>query len=110
MHSLLRKALLASLLMAGCLWPVLVLLTPANAGQASVGTIRRVDVLSRGSNFELEIDSTQPVKPQTLVVSSPDRLIVDLPVFNSGAQFASPDCQYGRGEGNSRGPLNRTRR
>ena len=79
MQSLLRKTLLASLLMAGCLWPVLVLLTPAQAAQASVGTIRRVDVLNRGSNFELEIDSTQPVKPQTLVVSSPDRLIVDLP-------------------------------
>jgi hypothetical protein len=79
MQSLLRKTLLASLLMAGCLWPALVLLTPAQAAEASVGTIRRVDVLNRGSNFELEIDSTQPVKPQTLVVSSPDRLIVDLP-------------------------------
>ena len=51
----------------------------AGCAEASVGTIRRVDVLSRGSNFELEIDSTQPVKPQTLVISSPDRLIVDLP-------------------------------
>jgi AMIN domain len=79
MQNLLRKTLLASLLMAECWWPVLVLLAPAQAAQASVGTIRRVDVLSRGSNFELEIDSTQPVKPQTLVISSPDRLIVDLP-------------------------------
>jgi hypothetical protein len=79
MPSLLRKTLLASLLMAGCLWPILVLLRPAQAAEPSVGTIRRVDVLNRGSNFELEIDSTQPVKPQTLVVSGPDRLIVDLP-------------------------------
>jgi hypothetical protein len=76
MQALLRKMLLASLPMAG---PVLVWLAPAQAAPASVGTIRRVDVLSRGVNFELEIDSTQPVKPQTLVVSSPDRLIVDLP-------------------------------
>ena len=79
MQSLLRKTLLASLLLAGCLWPTLVLLAPAQAAEASVGTIRRVDVLSHGSNFELEIDSTQPVKPQTQVISSPDRLIVDLP-------------------------------
>jgi len=79
MQSLLRKTLLASLLMAGCLWPILVLLAPAQAAEASIGTIRRVDVLSHGSNFELEIDSTQPVKPQTQVISSPDRLIVDLP-------------------------------
>lgn len=42
-------------------------------------TIRRVSVLNQGGNFELEIDASTPVVPQTQVIAGPDRLVVDFP-------------------------------
>lgn len=52
------------------------------AGQSSrpaTATIRRVAVLNPGNNFELEIEASQPVTPRTLVVTGPDRLVIDFP-------------------------------
>jgi hypothetical protein len=46
---------------------------------AEVPTVRHVDVLSSGNHLEIEITTSAPVKPQTLVVTGPDRLIVDFP-------------------------------
>ena len=52
------------------------------AGQSNnrpAATVQRVDVLNHGSNFELEIQTSQPVTPQTQVVTGPDRLVIDFP-------------------------------
>ncbi|HEY1463144.1 MAG TPA: AMIN domain-containing protein, partial [Terriglobales bacterium] len=46
---------------------------------SEVPTVRHVDVLSSGNHLEIEITTSAPVKPQTLVVTGPDRLIVDFP-------------------------------
>jgi hypothetical protein len=42
-------------------------------------TIRSVNVLSRGNNFELEIEASRAIMPQTQVITGPDRLIIDFP-------------------------------
>jgi hypothetical protein len=49
-----------------------------------LATIRRVGVLHRGSNFEVEIDATQPVTPKSQVVTGPDRLVIDFPNARPG--------------------------
>lgn len=41
--------------------------------------VRRVSVLGAGTHVEIEIDASQPITPQTLVVPNPDRLVVDFP-------------------------------
>lgn len=42
-------------------------------------TIRHIAVLGSSDNMEIEITSSQPVTPQTLVVAGPDRLVIDFP-------------------------------
>ena len=51
----------------------------AQAAGVPTATIRRVDVLNRGQNFEMEIQASDPILPQTQVITGPDRLIVDFP-------------------------------
>jgi hypothetical protein len=46
---------------------------------AAQSTVQRVDVLNRGNNFELEIQTSQPVIPQTQAVTGPDRVVIDFP-------------------------------
>jgi hypothetical protein len=38
-----------------------------------------MDVLSSGNQTEIEITTSEPIKPQTQVITGPDRLIVDFP-------------------------------
>jgi hypothetical protein len=54
---------------------------PAVAQTATkpAATIRQVAVLSSGNGVEVEIAASQPVAPQTLVVTGPDRLVIDFP-------------------------------
>lgn len=54
---------------------------------APAATIRRVDVLSHGNDFELEIEASQPVVPKTQVVTGPDRLVIDFPNSIPGPQL-----------------------
>jgi hypothetical protein len=49
------------------------------SGDPGAATIRKVGVVTRGNNFELEIESSQPVTPQTQVITGPDRLVIDFP-------------------------------
>jgi hypothetical protein len=60
-------------------------LAAAQTAGKKVATIRRVAVLNSGSNFEVEISSSQPVAPQTQVVTGPDRLVIDFPQSVPGA-------------------------
>ncbi len=81
MQGLVKRALTGLLLAAGSMGFLLVNSQWAAAQPAGkkVATIRRVAVLNSGSNFEVEISASQPVTPQTLVVTGPDRLVIDFP-------------------------------
>ena len=65
-------------------------LSPATA------TIRRVSVLGAGSTVEVEVVASQPVQPQTLVITGPDRLVLDFP--NALPDSALRNVNVGRGE------------
>jgi hypothetical protein len=52
---------------------------PAKTQNASNAIIRRVALLGRGTNVELEIASSQQVTPQTQVLTGPDRVVIDFP-------------------------------
>ena len=56
---------------------LLLLHFPAYAKE--IPTVRHVDVLSSGSHLEIEITTSEPLAPQTQVITGPDRLIVDFP-------------------------------
>jgi len=45
----------------------------------AAATIERVDVLSHGASFEMEIQSSRPVSPTSQTIAGPDRLIIDFP-------------------------------
>ena len=55
-------------------------------GQTSA-TIRQVTVLPTTKDVEIEIQSTQRITPQTLVVTGPDRIVIDFPGAAPGAQL-----------------------
>jgi hypothetical protein len=57
----------------------LTLLSSGALAASQVATVRHVDVLSSGNRLEIEITTSEPVKPQTQVITGPDRLVVDLP-------------------------------
>jgi AMIN domain len=64
-------------LMTGCLG-----LCSVAAGQSNnpvAATIERVEVLSHGNSFEMEIEASRPVTPSTQAVAGPDRLVIDFP-------------------------------
>jgi hypothetical protein len=42
-------------------------------------TIRRIAVLGSSDDMKVEITASQPVTPQTLVMTGPDRLVIDFP-------------------------------
>jgi len=76
MYSPPRKigTLAASLLLAG-----VIVVSVADSAAQQVATIRSVKVVNQGSNFQLEIAASQPVKPSTQVITGPDRLVIDFP-------------------------------
>ncbi len=87
MQGLVKRALTGLLLAAGSMG-FLLANSPSAAAQPPgkrVATIRKVAVLNSGSNFEVEISASQPVTPQTLVVTGPDRLVIDFPQAVPGA-------------------------
>ena len=53
--------------------------TMAQSSKPSVATVRRVDVRHPGTDFELQIETSQPVTPQSQVITGPDRLVIDFP-------------------------------
>jgi hypothetical protein len=57
--------------------------------EGRAATVQRVSVLGRGDPLELEIATTQPVRPQTQVVTGPDRLVLDFPLTLPGESLRS---------------------
>jgi AMIN domain len=75
MRPIAKKALICGVIL---FWA----LTIVAAGEAShrgVATVRRVSVVGSGDHVGLEIVTTEPVTPQTQVVTGPDRLVLDFP-------------------------------
>src|SRR6266496_2449369 len=66
-----------------------------NLGQPTT-TIRRVSVLGAGSTLEVEVVASKPVQPQMLVITGPDRLVLDFP--NSVPDGKLHNVEVGRGE------------
>jgi len=59
--------------------------TPLCAESAAPATVQRVALLGAGNTIELEISTSQAVKPQVQLVASPDRLVLDFPNASPGA-------------------------
>jgi len=75
MGSLRKKALACALAVCGSMaWSA----APQAPGTPAV-TIRRVAVLGNSNYVEVEITASQPVTPQTQVVTGPERLVIDFP-------------------------------
>src|SRR3989442_11861872 len=75
MGSLRKKALACALAVCGSMaWSP----APQASGTPAI-TIRRVAVLGNSNYVEVEITASQPVTPQTQVVTGPDRLVIDFP-------------------------------
>src|SRR5215471_534444 len=55
------------------------LVAAGEGSHRSVATVRRVSVLGGGDHVGLEIVTTEPVTPQTQVVTGPARLVLDFP-------------------------------
>ncbi|MCU1299323.1 MAG: type and secretion system protein [Acidobacteriaceae bacterium] len=66
-----------------------------NASGKSVALIRRVSLLSVGSNVEVEILASEPVLPQTQVVTGPDRLVIDFPNSQPSAELRGLNVNRG---------------
>ena len=56
----------------------LAVLLAAPAAANDVATVRQVAVLG-GASFEVEITASQPITPRVLVITGPDRLVIDFP-------------------------------
>ena len=75
MGSLRKKALACALAVCCSMaWSA----APQASGTPAM-TIRRVAVLGNSNYVEVEITASQPVTPQTQVVTGPDRLVIDFP-------------------------------
>ena len=61
------------------LCPVLLLGLSSARAAGGMPTIRRVAILDSENGIEVEITSSQPVAPQTRVLSGPDRIVIDFP-------------------------------
>jgi AMIN domain len=60
---------------------------PQSARETSAAVIRRVALLGRGNDVELEIAASQQVTPQTQVLTGPDRVVIDFPGAMPAAQL-----------------------
>jgi hypothetical protein len=80
----LKAFLCISTLFAGLASPAA---QPPSTQNASTTVIRRVAILGRGNNVELEIAASQQVTPQTQVLTGPDRVVIDFPGALPAAQL-----------------------
>jgi AMIN domain len=79
------KSALLSLPLACALW----------AAAQAPATIRSVSVLGAGSNPEVEILGTAPLSPTALVITGPDRLVIDFPNAVPGAHLRTIEVNRG---------------
>jgi hypothetical protein len=71
-----KQALAWVLVAGGGMWSAAGFAAPQAAGKSGV-TIRRVAVLGSGNDMRIEITASEPVTPQTHLVTGPDRLVID---------------------------------
>jgi hypothetical protein len=62
---------------------------------ASPATIRNVSVLGAGQTLEVEVLASAPVTPQVLVLTGPDRLVLDFPNALPGERLRNLDVNRG---------------
>lgn len=94
MDSLAKKAARA-LMICASLELVFPALATAQATGKPAAIVRRVAVLGGGNSVEVEIMTSQPVTPETQVVTGPDRLVIDFPNATPGSDLRS--LAVGRG-------------
>ena len=79
MDSLTKRALACALAVGGSISSASAsFAAPQAAGKPTV-TIHHIAVLGSSSDVEVEITASQPVAPQTQVLTGPDRLVIDFP-------------------------------
>jgi AMIN domain len=66
-----------------------------SSGAKSVALIRKVSLLNVGNNVELEILASEPVAPQSQVVTAPNRLVIDFPNAQPGSELHSLNVNRG---------------
>jgi hypothetical protein len=66
-----------------------------NSSAKSVALIRKVSLLNVGNNVELEILASEPVTPQSQVVTAPNRLVIDFPNAQPGSELHSLNVNRG---------------
>jgi AMIN domain len=71
---------------------------PLVAAQAPA-TIRRVVISPDSGSFEVEISASRPVTPQTMVITGPDRLVIDFPNSLPGPDLHSRPLNRGKVKG-----------
>jgi hypothetical protein len=59
-------------------------------------SVRKVQVLGSRDVVEIEVESSDRIVPQTRVLTSPDRLVVDFPNATPGAQLRSQSVERGQ--------------
>ena len=72
---------------------LLALCAPSLLAQMSV---RRVEVLDSKDAVEVEVEASDPIVPQTRVLTGPDRLVVDFPNATPGGQLRSQSVDRGQ--------------
>jgi antitoxin (DNA-binding transcriptional repressor) of toxin-antitoxin stability system len=75
--------------------------TPKNPAARSVSpiTVRTVKVLGSKDAVEIEVEASDPVVPQTKVLTGPDRLVVDFPKAAPSNQLRSQAVNQGEVKG-----------
>jgi hypothetical protein len=96
-HKPLRMIVSGSLVAALCaLLAVPVLLAQTSVPKAQVPqVVRTIKVLDSKDAVEIEVEASDPILPQTKILTGPDRLVVDFPNAVPGNQLRSQSIDQG---------------
>ncbi len=95
MNSINHRALVCLLVISG----VSSAMAAPQVADTPAVTIRRIAVLGSSNDVEVEITASQPVTPQTLVVTGPDRLVIDFPNTVPGSDLHNVPINRGEVKG-----------
>lgn len=76
-------------------WYALCLFSPLASRAQSPSSVRRVQVLHNQNQVEIEIEASDRLVPQTLMLTGPDRLVVDFANAVPGAQLRNQAVNRG---------------
>jgi len=76
-------------------WSALCLLSPVASQAQSPSSVRRVQILHNQNQVEIEIEASDRLVPQTLMLTGPDRLVVDFANAVPGAQLRNQAVNRG---------------